>query len=379
MDNLRAFAMLLGVFFHAALAYGPLLNQFWPAADHQNSVWVDVFAFFTHTFRMPLFFIIAGFFAALLIQKRGLTSMVKNRLLRISVPFMVFLPLIFISFAIMFGWAVENVQNKTSMLSMIAMMSNVPDAPPPPVTTVHLWFLYNLIFFYAVTAILVKWIKLEWAAKLLNHPKLLLAIGPILITPALMTQNAPFPAPDKFVPELWSFGFYGVLFLFGYGLYKQQDLVDKLKPYLAFLLVTSALAYGVFFSMLPTEVDFQKSMQQGFQTPLLSVNQVILGLLQAIPAFYMSLFLLSAGKTWLNKQNAVSKKIADASYWIYIIHLPVLWAIQFVLMDYDWPLYVEFLLSSLWTIAIGYISYVILVKHTPIGWLLNGRKKTRTN
>jgi peptidoglycan/LPS O-acetylase OafA/YrhL len=43
MDNLRAFAMLLGVLFHAALAYSTSLHQVWPAADANHSVLVDFF------------------------------------------------------------------------------------------------------------------------------------------------------------------------------------------------------------------------------------------------------------------------------------------------------------------------------------------------
>jgi glucan biosynthesis protein C len=31
MDNLQDFAMLLGIFFHAALAYSPMLNQLRPS------------------------------------------------------------------------------------------------------------------------------------------------------------------------------------------------------------------------------------------------------------------------------------------------------------------------------------------------------------
>lgn len=56
LDNLRALAMIAGVFFHAALAYSPMLNTYWLSADTQQSSMVDVVGFFMHLFRMPLFF-----------------------------------------------------------------------------------------------------------------------------------------------------------------------------------------------------------------------------------------------------------------------------------------------------------------------------------
>jgi glucan biosynthesis protein C len=100
--------------------------------------------------------------------------------------------------------------------------------------------------------------------------------------------------------------------------------------------------------------------------------------MQAYISVFMSLALLVIGRDFLNKQNASLKLISDSSYWIYIIHLPVLWLLQFYLLDTDWPMLVEFLLSSFGTLVIGLISYLILVKWTPIGWLLNGKKKSST-
>jgi peptidoglycan/LPS O-acetylase OafA/YrhL len=67
--------------------------------------------------------------------------------------------------------------------------------------------------------------------------------------------------------------------------------------------------------------------------------------------------------------------VADSSYWVYIIHLPVLFWIQFHLLDSDWNIWVQFLVSSFGTLAIGFASYLLLVRWTPIGWLLNGRKR----
>jgi glucan biosynthesis protein C len=251
MDNLRAFAMLLGIFFHAALAYSPSLKEVWLTASPQNSGIVDFIAFFSHTFRMPLFFLIAGFFTALLIQKRGLGAMIKNRLMRITLPLSIFLPLVLAAFAILIGWALESVQEKSPMLGLIAMMAQYPDAPAPPVTTSHLWFLYQLTFFYIVTAVVVKWLNFDWMSRIIKTPKLFLLLAPLLLVPALITQHAPIPAPELFMPQLWSFGFFGLFFLFGYGLFSYQNFLDKLRPYVWIMLATSVAIYTMFFEMFP--------------------------------------------------------------------------------------------------------------------------------
>ena len=79
MDNLRALAMLAGVVFHAALAYSPLMHPVWPAADAGRSVVVDAVAWFLHMFRMPVFFAVAGFFAALLVYAAVAAFWISSR------------------------------------------------------------------------------------------------------------------------------------------------------------------------------------------------------------------------------------------------------------------------------------------------------------
>ena len=105
MDNLRALAMLAGIFFHAAIAYGPLLNQIWLPASPDASIAMDAVAWFSHLFRMPLFFLIAGFFTCYMIEKRGIKGQLKNRALRIALPFAIFWPMVVTSFALLIGWA----------------------------------------------------------------------------------------------------------------------------------------------------------------------------------------------------------------------------------------------------------------------------------
>lgn len=67
LDALRAFAMLLGIGLHAMLSFLPGSR---PVKDaHQNELYYLPFAAI-HGFRMPLFFLISGFFTALLWRRR---------------------------------------------------------------------------------------------------------------------------------------------------------------------------------------------------------------------------------------------------------------------------------------------------------------------
>ena len=375
MDNLRALAMLAGLFFHAAIAYGPLLNPLWPSASSETSPLMDVFAWFSHLFRMPLFFLIAGFFTCYLVQKRGVPGLLKNRAVRIAIPLVLFLPLIWISIGAGIEWALANVDQKSPMLGLIAYMATLPEAPPPPVTTAHLWFLYNLCQFYLVYVVLEKsgLLTARWA-DIVTSPRVLVFILPLLIFPALAGQTVPHPAPEQFTPKLWSFGFYGLFFLVGAQIFRRPERIEALRPWAGWLLISSVALYAIFYALLPETITMEMAMtpQSGAS---LTAKHLGVALLEATIAVHMTLFCLVAGKRFLDRANPAVRFIADSSYWVYLIHLPLLFMIQYMLMDSNLGLWTQFTVSSLGTLAIGLLSYTLLVRWTPLGWLLHGRRR----
>jgi peptidoglycan/LPS O-acetylase OafA/YrhL len=91
---------------------------------------------------------------------------------------------------------------------------------------------------------------------------------------------------------------------------------------------------------------------------------------------YTVLAVLLIGKRFFDRQSKTALFISRSSYWVYIVHLPLVWILQFLLLDTDLPMLVEFAISAFGTIAIGMLTYVLFVSWSPIGWLLNGRKKS---
>ena len=85
MDSLRAAMMLLGLVFHAAWFFQPIYFGNTLTDTGGGTGYLYFFAW-VHQFRMHVFFLIAGFFACLLVRKRGHFSFAKNRFMRIVVP-----------------------------------------------------------------------------------------------------------------------------------------------------------------------------------------------------------------------------------------------------------------------------------------------------
>jgi len=84
LDALRAGAMFLGIAYHISLAFA--LGHPWVVVDSQRHLAANIFAGILHGFRMPLFFLLSGFFVAMMWRKRGLKYVVHHRLRRVLIP-----------------------------------------------------------------------------------------------------------------------------------------------------------------------------------------------------------------------------------------------------------------------------------------------------
>ena len=87
LDAVRAFALLSGVALHGVMSF--MSPRVWIVGDSHTSTGADVLFYVIHIFRMTLFFVLAGFFARAMMQKKGVAGFVGNRLKRIAVPLVV--------------------------------------------------------------------------------------------------------------------------------------------------------------------------------------------------------------------------------------------------------------------------------------------------
>ncbi len=358
MDHLRALAMLAGLFFHAALAYSPVMSGFWPAADRQSSVWVDSVVWGLHLVRMPLFFLVAGFFAAWVIARRGQGGLFRQRLRRIALPFLVALPLVLWAMTASTFWAAMNVEHPSAMLVMIRQFLEMPDRPQAPPGTTHLWFLYYLLLF-TVLHWVVRTLGLggigEWLVR--RPPAWLLAGLPLLLVPVLALVSAPHPAPESFLPQFWAIGFYGVFFALGTLVHGHPDWLERARHFAPWLIGGCVVLYAAFLWRLAVELPGQT---------LPATASWTVAALEACLSVWLTVLCLLAGQRLLNRPSATMQYLAQSAYWTYLLHLPLLFALQYLLMDLElsWPL--KFGLAIATTLTLCLASYQLLVRHTPL-------------
>ena len=77
--------MLLGILFHAALSFVED-HPYWPVLDDRQGQFGNFLQNFVHGFRMPLFFLLSGFFTVMLWRRLGSISLLKHRYRRIVLP-----------------------------------------------------------------------------------------------------------------------------------------------------------------------------------------------------------------------------------------------------------------------------------------------------
>ena len=92
LDAVRALALLLGVALHGVMSF--MTPRIWLVGDTVTSTGADVLFYVIHMFRMTTFFVLAGFFARLMMQKKGVAKFISNRLKRVALPLLVFWPIV---------------------------------------------------------------------------------------------------------------------------------------------------------------------------------------------------------------------------------------------------------------------------------------------
>ena len=127
LDAVRAFALLLGVVFHAGFSFIPgLIPGLWAATDSSPSAPIGVALFAAHMFRMSLFFFVAGFFARMLFQRGGARGFWSNRLRRILLPLVAGWLIVFPLTAAVWIWGLTR-----TFGDALALEATKMPAPPP--------------------------------------------------------------------------------------------------------------------------------------------------------------------------------------------------------------------------------------------------------
>lgn len=378
LDALRGVMMLLGIVIHSAMFYTE--SEVIPVRDRKTSPVFEVVVLFVHSFRMPLFFLLSGFFGALLVERYGMKRAYWNRIERIFVPFLIGLVTVVPLagwLALSFGVSVEagtkvlwtmNPQNLEWAGRMARKLFPERGRLPAPA---HLWFLYYLMLFYLLMPLCLAARRVierrGWAmslARMAASPWLPLAL-------AAWTAWTLWPYRGAFVgltylrPQLESLFYYGTFFVLGYLFHGFRELLTTCQRHLGAYVLASALVFLA--SLGPSNLDYR----QGGTTTWLHLVTVCLNGALTWLLVYASIGLF---QRFFDRDTPWVAYISQSSYWVYLVHLPIVSFAGWYLVDVDLPAAAKFTLAGTFTTVVCFASYHYLVRRTWLSVLLNGRR-----
>lgn len=367
LDALRAIMMLLGLVLHSASTYGVLdYGEAWPIKDpNATHISNDILSIVIHFFRMPIFFVVAGFFGAMLFYERQPLKMFKNRVSRIAYPFIIFLLILSPIIIFSFNYTRSIFKGDEAALETTLSLFSDPLVFIPTITY-HLWFLYYLFLITLITlglGLLFKklpdltntinkvfsWVIHKPAIRILFFAALTFFLYVFIGTQEVETSLS-------FVPNLNTFLFYFQFYIVGWVLFKSKHLLDKMMRFdwlCTMLGLITALIYLV--------------KHDTFSFELLVIIKSI------------SVWLFIFGITGLfirygSKHSPSMRYISDASYWVYLVHLPFTALFPSAIMNWPIPAFAKLLVVLISTTIICFVTYHYFVRTTFIGKFLNGRK-----
>lgn len=373
LDNLRAIAMLLGIVLHAALSFMTLPIP-WVARDVSASFGFDMMVGLIHGFRMQLFIFIAGFFGHLLWQRLGAKAFLKQRWQRIGVPFLIGMVTLMPAIIVIWGWAEFQMETRPArpQYGELTVFS---------IPTGHLWFLEMLLILYG-GAVLVAWVggkaKLAdaWLPRLDAAFDSFIALRwkPLLLIPpsVLCLWGGPLlgevdHAGLRLLPAARAIAYYGLFFIAGWWLHRRRHQLDALRSGLWLYLALAMVGYMALGACYVSPV---KAADPGYWKVRL------IGLCgAALYAWTMTFAVTGWFLRFAGQHRAWTRYLADASYWCYLLHLPLVLWLQVIVAK--WPVngWLKFAFIMAVNVVVLLLSYHWFVRYTWIGRMLNGPRE----
>lgn len=243
----------------------------------------------------------------------------------------------------------------------------------------HLWFLSFLcwlVLAFVVYALVARVVRIEMLPRwLVCSPISLLWLIPITMLPQSFMDSSSF-GPDAsvgLVPIPSVLLYYAVFFFFG-AIYWDMD--DKQGQLGRWWQVTLPVALLLVF---PIGLDLV-SGTFGFISPLEneSTNVLAGNCLQATFAWLMTFGSIGLFRRLLSSENKILRYISDSSYWLYLVHLPLVILAQWLVRDWPLPAFVKFAGVTIVISAFLLLTYAYGVRYTFLGRLLNGPRTRPT-
>jgi hypothetical protein len=331
---------------------------------------------FIHSFRIQIFFLVAGFFASLLYYEKSPRQMIKNRISRILFPFLVFETFLGPFFKLTKEYSIIKLNFLPDLLSFPTLKPFIG----------HFWFLYYLIIitflFTGLIIFLSKFLSVgkyfdKYLRKVLNYPILKLVVFsfftfsiytimnifgdlmPSYLSNFFMPNTFPSEPRITLLPNPLIILYYSSFYAVGWLLFRSKKLLDSFKSFDWIYFLSGTLLFTFLF----------------FNTFILNYFQMVI--LKSVITWLLIFGITGIFIRYFSNFSSRAKYISDSSYWIYLTHIEFCYLIPCFIVTWNIPSTFKFLIVTIITTIICFTTYHYFVRNTFIGNFLNGRKYPR--
>ena len=373
IDNLRVFLTILVVIHHLAITYGADGGWFYHERPTTMlaGILLTLFTGWNQFYFMGLFFLIAGYFVPGAIDRKGTRRFLKDRFVRLGIPFALFAVLV-APFLVYINGVFEGWWSGTLKDFLVRYWSTLMFDSGP------LWFVETLLVFSAVYALgraALNWLKRGTdktetllSRKPLSHQNILASI----LVLALVTIVVRVFSPIGETWHNWQLAFYPqyiLLFAAGILAYRRSwldEITDRVRKVWSGAAVVAIFCLPLMMAavvmMAPEAMESNLALLKGGINPL----AIITAVWEAVYCLAMPVLLLSVFRKRFNQSRRLSRLLADNAYTVYIIHAPVIVATALLFRSLALDPLLKFALVAPLAVALCFLVSHFLVRRLPL-------------
>lgn len=374
LDNLKTFALLLGVLFHTSIVYAP--NVGYAIKSDEMHYFFTMLVHLIHVFRMPLFFFLSGFFSYLVLNKHGGRNFTFSRFERMFAPLLVGL---FFFAPVQYYLVYNQSHEPVSFWEYYPKFLSFEEFDYS-----HIWFLVYL-FLYSFLLLIdrkfrliekisspsyfglrKKILRTNFRLKKKISPSLYIYIKVVLFCFApILFVNWFFNKDDSYLRiQPVSFSFYLSYFMVGVIAYKRGLLqnVTISRAGNKFRAMWIILLFAAFLYM--SEIDpYWMDFTFGVKRIVIRVCHLLIDNLLAWSFIFT---LLPIFKKYLDHTDHTLDHLRNSGMSVYLIHHPISLILANYLLKVKIPLLLKFSLHTVLVYLLSFFFYYYVIKKSFI-------------
>ncbi len=364
IDNLRLFIIINVVIMHLAVTYSGSGGWYYKDYEGIGQIAYVIFGLwqsFTQAYFMGFLFLISGYFVASSYNKKGCTGFLKDRLIRLGVPTLIYMLTInpFIVYVQLAGqW--ERPTFLKYYTDYIIQLDFVGASGP-------LWFAFTLLIFNCVYAIVRSLSKQSSETKRKELPGFQSVLQLILLIAVLafLVRLLQPIGTSVLNLQLCYFVQYIILFIVGIkaGRYDWfAQLQYSLGRRWLLTAIIPATIFWIFIMLTGGALEDKLDLYMGGFT----WQSAAYALWESFVAVAMAIGLITLFREKYNYRTGIVKAMSDSSFTVYMFHAPIIIAISLALSHLQVSPVIKFFIALLTGLPLCFLLSYYVIRRIPI-------------